>query len=117
MNIRQYKWDDLELMCKFFKITVKDLMTELHGSSPTYYAAMNELYSEGTSAHWRQTVGMYLEIFAIYYAQSFRYTQQMDPHDCYECLLDYIRYVNDSKDHAMDRFDYWYMAFGEDILE
>lgn len=106
MVIREYKWEDLEELRKFFKMSLTELAEKVKTSRQTLYSAMHLKFRdnpEETSAFWAMHVGMAWEIFAIQYCQCFTATQKMDPHDCYNYLLWYIR------SGSKLRFDEWYM--------
>ena len=106
MVTRQYKWEDLEELRKFFKMSLEDVAKEVKTTRQTLYSAMKGSHStnpEYKSEFWALHVGMAWEIFAIQYCQCFKATQKMDPHDCYNYLLWYIR------SGSKLRFDEWYM--------
>ena len=111
MELRTYKWEDLEKIRKFFKITYAELAEKLHCSRQTLYATSRGLYSEEATKGIIQKVGMAWEIFAIYFVNSFLVTRSIDTHDSYGLLLDYISYCNEHpNDESHLNFGMWYLS-------
>ena len=112
MTLREYRWEDLETLRKYFGKTHKDIADELHIARTTF--SMIPTVSEERKRHYETIVGMFWEIFAIYYVQMYRVTKDTISHYCYSILLDY---VNDMKDlRKIDRisFSEWYMRLEDE---
>ncbi len=112
--LREYRWKDLETLRKYFGKTQEDLANELGIVRTTLSAVSNHTVKKERKRHYETIVGMFWEIFAIYYVQSYRVTRDADPHLCYGLLLEY---VNDMKAlRKIDRINFseWYMRLEDE---
>ena len=108
MTLRKYEWKDLETLRKYFGMTQEDLANELDIARTTLSAVSKNIVRKERKRHYETIVGMFWEIFAIYYVKSYRVTKDSNPHYCYDLLLDY---ANDMKDlRKIDRLNFseWY---------
>lgn len=111
MVIREYKWEDLEELRKFFKMSLTELAEKLKTSRQTLYSAMHLKFRENpeeTSAFWAMHVGMAWEIFAIDMADRNGITSTLDACKCYDLLLKYVREMNNQPKNKKVDFYKWY---------
>lgn len=112
MTLREYRWEDLETLRKYFRTTQETVADELHIARTTF--SMIPKVSEERKRHYEKIVGMAWEIFAIYYVQSYRVTKAMDPHDCYNFLLYYVNEMKDLRKIDRINFSEWYMRLEDE---
>ena len=111
MAIREYKWEDLEALRKFFKMSLTELAEQLKTSRQTLYSAMHLKFRdnpEEASAFWAMHVGMAWEIFAINLADQKGITNDVYTNECYDLLVEYVHEMNKNPKNKQIDFDDWY---------
>ena len=111
MVTRQYKWEDLEELRKFFKMSLEDVAREVKTTRQTLYSAMKGSHStnpEYKSQFWAMHVGMAWEIFAINLADQKGITNDVNTNECYGLLVEYIHEMNKNHKNKQIDFDDWY---------
>ena len=115
MELRTYKWEDLEKIRKFFKLSDTEFAKKIHTSRQRIYNVKHQVYSKESVDAAIQQMGMAIEIFAIYYVNSFLITRSIDVHNSYNLLLDYISYCNAHPNEKRMKFNEWYLNAYPDL--
>lgn len=105
MEIRKYKWEDLELLREFFETPDSEIARNIGCTEPIITMARN---GKVDREKWSQRIGMAWEIFAIYYVLGYPVTRALDPHNAYNVLVYYCKDMINVKKSKRIRFDVWY---------
>lgn len=110
MELRTYKLEDLEKIRKSFKLSDTEFAKKIHTSRQRIYNVKHQVYSKESVDAAIQQMGMAIEIFAIYYVNSFLATRSIDVHNSYNLLLEYISYCNEHPDKKRIKFNEWFLS-------
>lgn len=105
--LREYKWEDIEALRKYFGKTQDDLANDPLIAALAICTA--PIVSEEHISRYEMIMGMFWEIFAKNYVRLYRVTKDIDPDDCYGLLLGYVNDMKDLQKNDRLNFSEWYV--------